>query len=110
VPKKRFTSADIECKANLQVPTEFKKCYIDILYKHQDAISVDKFNFGRAKNFTHKINLKDNDPMSRKQFKIPEAHQSFIEASLDEWLNLGVVKCTNSLYNSPLFRVPKKQG
>jgi hypothetical protein len=48
--------------------------------------------------------------MSRKQFKIPEAHQSFIEATLDEWLNLGVVKCTNSLYNSPLFCVPKKQG
>ncbi len=32
------------------------------------------------------------------------------EATLDEWLKLGVVKRTNSLYNSPLFCVPKKQG
>ncbi len=48
--------------------------------------------------------------MYRKQFKIPEAHQQFIEQSLEEWLKLGVVKCANSLYNSPIFCVPKKQG
>jgi hypothetical protein len=46
----------------------------------------------------------------RKQFKIPEAHQNFNEQSLDEWLKLGVVKRANSLYNSPIFCVPKKQG
>ncbi len=67
-------------------------------------------DLGRAKNFTHKIHLKDNNPVYRKQFKIPEAHQNFIEATLDEWLKLGVVKRSNSLYNSPLFCVPKKQG
>jgi hypothetical protein len=108
VPKKKFTRAEIECKANLKVPAEFKNHYIDILYKHQDAGSVDKFDLGRAKNFSHKIYLKDNDPVYRKQFKIPEAHQNFIAATLDEWLKLGVVKCTNSIYNSPLFCIPKK--
>jgi hypothetical protein len=46
----------------------------------------------------------------RKQFKIPEAHQQFIEQSLDEWLKLGVLKRANSLNNSPIFCVPKKQG
>ncbi len=46
--------------------------------------------------------------MYQKQFKIPEAHQIFIEATLDEWLKLEVVKRSNSLYNSPLFCVPKK--
>jgi hypothetical protein len=73
------------------------------LFKHQKAISVDKFDLGRASNFTHRIYLKDNEPVYRKQFKIPAAHQGFIEATLDEWLKLGVVKRTNSLYNSPLF-------
>jgi len=29
---------------------------------------------------------------------------------LEEWLKLGVVKRANSLYNSPIFCVPKKQG
>jgi hypothetical protein len=71
------------------VPKEYKKSYIDILFKHQKAISVDKFDLGRANNFTHRIYLKDNEPVYRKQFKIPEAHQGFIEATLDEWLKLG---------------------
>ncbi len=94
----------------MNVPEEFKQKYIDILFKHQAAISVNKMDLGHAKNFAHKIHLKDNNPVYRKQFKIPEAHQNFIEATLDEWLKLGVVKRSNSLYNLPLFCVPKKQG
>jgi hypothetical protein len=33
-----------------------------------------------------------------------------MEQTLDEWLKFGVVKRSNSLYNSPIFCVPKKQG
>jgi hypothetical protein len=45
-----------------------------------------------------------------KKFKIPEAHRTFIEATLDVWLKLGVVKRTNSLYNSSLYCVSKNQA
>jgi hypothetical protein len=110
VPKRKLTKEEIATKAHLNVPTEFKQKYIDILYKHQQAISVNKYDLGLATNFKHKIHLKDNDPVYRKQFKIPEAHQNFIEQSLDKWLKLSVVKRANSLYNSPIFYVPKKQG
>jgi hypothetical protein len=65
---------------------------------------------GLAKHFKHKIPLKTQDPVYRKQFKISEAHHQFIEQTLDEWLKLGVVKRSNSLYNSPIFCIPKKQG
>jgi hypothetical protein len=65
---------------------------------------------GLAKDFKHKIHLKTQDPVYSKQLKIPEAHHQFIEQTLDEWLKLGVVKRSNSLYNSPIFCVPKKQG
>jgi hypothetical protein len=57
VPKKQFTRDEIEQRAKLQVPNEYKKRYIDILFKHQKAISVDKFDLGKASNFTHKIYL-----------------------------------------------------
>jgi hypothetical protein len=110
VPKKQLTKSEITAKANLNVPNEFKQQYIDILHKHQQAISVNKYYLGLATNFKHKIHLKDDDPVYQKQFKIPEAHQNFIKQSLDEWLKLGVVKRANSLYNSPIFCVPKKQG
>jgi hypothetical protein len=77
------------------------------LCKHEDILSID---LGLAKDFKHKIHLKMQDPVYRKQFKIPEAHQQFMELTLDEWLKLGAVKRSNSLYNSPIFCVPKKQG
>jgi hypothetical protein len=92
VQKKHFSRAEIEQKANLNVPHELKQKYVDILHKHQAAISMNKMDLGCAKNFTHKIDLQDNNPVHRKQFKIPEAHQNFIETTLDEWLKLGVVK------------------
>jgi hypothetical protein len=97
VTKKHYSHEGIAQKAHLNVPEEYKQKYIEILYKHQAAISVNKIYLGHAKNFTHKIHLKDNNPVYRKQFKIPEAHQNFIEATLDEWLKLGVVKRSNSL-------------
>ena len=62
VPKKHFSCAEIEQKANLNVPAELKQKYIDILYKHLAAISISKMDLGRAKSFTHKIHLKDNNP------------------------------------------------
>jgi len=107
---KKISRESIEKRLHLNVPAEFRQKYIDVLYKHQKAISQDKFDLGLATSFTHKIHLKDNMPVYRKQFKIPEAHQSFIEQTLDEWLKLGVVRRSNSLYNSPIFCVPKKQG
>jgi hypothetical protein len=75
----------------------------------QEALSIDKYDLGLAKDIKHKIHLKMQDPVYRKQFKIPEAHHQFIEQILDEWLKLGV-KRTNSLYNSLIFCIPKKQG
>ncbi len=91
------------------MPSEYKNKYVDILYKHQKAISANKYDLGLATHYKHKIHLKDNSPVYRKQFKIPESHQQFIEQSLDEWLKLGVIKHANSLYNSPIFCVPKKR-
>jgi hypothetical protein len=71
VTQKNYSLDEIAQRAHLNVPEEFKQKYIDILYKHQAAISVNKMDLGRAKNFTHKIHLKDNNPVYRKQFKIP---------------------------------------
>jgi hypothetical protein len=71
---------------------------------------MDKYDLGLAKDFTHRIHLKDDQPIFGKQFNLPEAHTQFIEQSLDEWLKLGVVRQSNSPYNSPIFCVPKKQG
>jgi len=108
--KKRLTRAEIEKRANLNVPIKWKEKYLDILERHSEAISVDKHDLGRATNYKHRIHLKSHDPIYRKQFKIPEAHKDFIEATISEWLKLGIVKRSQSMFNSPIFCVPKKNG
>jgi hypothetical protein len=109
-PRNKLTQDNIAKRCNLQVPEEFKGRYMDILFKHQDAISMNKYDLGLAKNYKHRIHLKNEDPVYGKQFKIPEAHRNFIEQTLEEWLKLGVVRRSDLLYNSPIFCVPKKQG
>jgi hypothetical protein len=71
---------------------------------------MDKYDLGLAKNFTHQIHLKDDQPIFQKQFNLPEAHTQFIKQILDEWLKLGVVWRFISPFNSSIFCVPKKQG
>jgi len=63
VQKKKLTRDEIARKANLNVPCEFKQCYVDILYKHQAAISANKCNLRLSQNYKHKIHLKNNDPV-----------------------------------------------
>jgi hypothetical protein len=83
--RKRLSREEIKRPCHLQVTEEFQEQYLDILCKHQDALSIDKYDLGLAKDFKHKIHLKTQDPVYRKQFKIPEAHQQFIEQTLAEF-------------------------
>ena len=49
VNKKQFSRQEIAQKAHLNVPDQYKQKYIDILFWHQAAISVNKMDLGRAK-------------------------------------------------------------
>jgi hypothetical protein len=53
---------------HLQVLEEFQERYLEILCKHLDALSIDKYDLGLAKDFKHKIHLKTQDPVYQKQF------------------------------------------
>ena len=74
----------IDKLANMNIPQEYKARYKQLLVKHFDVISIDKNDLGRLKYFFHKIHMKDNEPVYRKQFKIPDVHRPFLEESLAE--------------------------
>ena len=82
--KRMWTRKEIEDRCHLGAPEPYRSQYIDTLFKHQAAISMDNYDLGLAKDFTHWIHLKDDQPIFRKQFNLPEAHTQFIEQSLDE--------------------------
>jgi mevalonate pyrophosphate decarboxylase len=106
-----LSDKDITERINLDdVPSEYQTRYLQVIFKHGKVISVSKTNLGRSQRYNHRIHLKDLDPVYVKQFPLKPDHQSFIEATLESWLKLGVVRRTRSLYNSPIFCVPKKTG
>ena len=106
----QLSRQDIISKCNLNVPAQYREQYLDLLFKHKEALSVSSTDLGKAKNYFHRIHLKNRNPVYRKQFKIPDAHANFISESIDDWLKLGVVRRSSSMYNSPIFCVPKKNG
>ncbi len=108
--EKTLSRSEIAQKCHLQLLDEFLDHYIDIVHKHQESIGLSKYNLGLAKNVTHNIHLKDQDPLFQKQSKLLEAHHQFIEQMLNELLKLGFVKRSNSLFNLPIFCIPKKPG
>jgi hypothetical protein len=60
VKKRRWTIKEIEDRCHLGAPELYLSQYIDTLFKHQAAISMDKYDLGLAKDFTHRIHLKDD--------------------------------------------------
>ena len=107
---KALSDQEIHDKANLNVPDQFKKGYLQLLQKYRKVISVSKTILRRCKTYKHRLYLKEGSASVPKKFPLKPDHQTFVEQSLQEWLRLGVVRRTKSSYNSPIFCVPKKGG
>lgn len=92
------------------MPKEFQKAYLDLVFQYKHVISSAKTDLRKSKTYQNCIHLKDTKLVYQPQFPLKPDHQAFIETSLEEWLKLGVVRWTQSLYNSPIFCLPKKNG
>jgi hypothetical protein len=96
--------------ATLNVPEEFKQKYLYLLLKHHRVISDNKFDLGKCSTAMHDIELKSETLIYVKQFKIQEDQQAAVQRHVEELLKLGVVRPSNSKFNSPMFVVAKKDG
>ena len=56
----------------------------------------------------HTIPTTDDVPLVTKQYRYPPIHKEEIRKQIGKLLELGVIKESNSPYNSPLWIVPKK--
>lgn len=77
-----MTDQEIELKANLNVPDEFKARYPQLLWKYHKVISVYKTDLGRCNQYKHWLHIKDDLPVYHKQFPLKPDHQQFVEQSL----------------------------
>jgi hypothetical protein len=96
------------CK--LEVPAKYKDDYRRPLAKHRQIFSLNKNDIGCCNTILHKLFMKTEEPTYVKQFKIPEAHQHYLQEQVREWLRLRIIQPSCSRYNSPVFLVEKKDG
>ena len=99
--------------SHLRTATSFTNAPPEIqslILENHDIFSINKHDIGHTQTMKHSIALKDQEPVYRKQFRIPESHRAVLLEHLDNWLRLKIVCPSTSKYNSPIFCVAKKCG
>ncbi len=103
-------SPDFYQMCNLKVPSKYREKCRALLAKHRSIFSISKSDLGFCDTVLHKLFMKTKEPVYVKQFKIPEAHQNYLQDQVREWLKLGIIQPSRSRYNSPVFLIQKKDG
>ena len=85
--------------------------FLALIFKYEDVFSGENKDLGHATAIPHRIRLKEKDrPIHVKQFRVPWAHQEFIEQYVDDLLDKGCLEPSRSAFNAPVFCVPKPHG
>ena len=98
--------------SNIQV----KKQCSDPMIESRVEILIDNFNdiFSDSPSvtnvLTHKIMLKDDEPVNKQSYPIPLAFKEKFNIELKKMLDLGIIEKSNSEYASPCIIVPKKNS
>ena len=63
-----------------------RNSYLQLILRNHDVFSDDKFDLGLTHVISHKITLKDCEPVYINQFRLAEAHRSVLLQHLQNWL------------------------
>ena len=116
-PPRKHTEAEkakimleLTSKINPDVPRETRDKLLRVLREFEDVFSADKDDIGFCPLREHTINLTDNRPVFRAQYRLSSDHLMAIKNQIAAWQALGIVKRGDSPYNNPIFAVPKPGG
>ena len=72
--KLAFLNANIQCPS--EMTEETKSEYVKLVLQNHDVFAKDKFDLGFTDVISHKINMKTQQPVYTKQYRIPDTHQN----------------------------------
>ncbi len=87
---------------------EEKKILKNLLIKNQDLFYNEGDNLTFTHEIKHEIKLKHNNPVFCKIYRYPQVHETEINSQIKDMLKQGIIRESNSPYNSPLWIVTKK--
>lgn len=87
---------------------EEKALLKNLLAQNKDLFYYESDNLTFTHEITHEIRTKNENPIYCKIYRYPQIHEKEIERQVKEMLEQGIIKESNSPYNSPLWIVPKK--
>lgn len=87
---------------------EEKQVLKKLLKKNKDLFFLESDTLSFTHEITHEIKTKDGNPIYCKLYRYPQIHEKEIERQIGEMLNQGIIRESDSPYNSPLWIVPKK--
>ena len=115
--------ADTDAPAALSLPpitedmvkgvqlTKQMKPLTNLLNRFRDTVALPGEPLGRTPLIQHSIRLKpDANPIYIPAYRLPHAQREHADKLVREMLEQGVIRESNSPWNSPLLLVPKKDG
>ena len=87
-----------------------KKTLLDLVIEYHQAFGAHEYDIGVTKVYEHRIEMKTDHPIYNKQFRLPDLHQEWLNNHVRQLLEVGVIKRSESHWNSPVFVVSKPSG
>ena len=96
--------------SNNQLTAVEKKECKELISEYKDCFAVNKQDIGHTTLAKHEIRLQRNAPIQRTYRKIPYGLEKQVDEEVNKLLEDGMIRESNSPWNSPLVMVKKRTG
>ena len=93
-----------------QLTEEESQTVAGLLHRHKDVFSLSEQDLGRTNLVTHNIDTGDARPIKQHPRRTSPSKHAEIERQVEDLLQRGIVKKSNSPWSSPVVLVTKKDG
>jgi len=108
-PKKDRLSEITELLRLEHLDTQEKRSVINLISESQDRFHIPGEKLTATQVLQHQIPTTDDQPINTRQYGFPQIHKEEINKQVEELLEGGIVKPSQSPYNTPIWIIPKKE-
>ena len=92
------------------VPPDMLADLQHLLWQNKDVFALNDKDLGKTNLVEHAIHLKDDTPFRERYRRIPATMYEEVRKHIQDMLDIGAIRYSNSAYASPVVLVRKKDG